>query len=126
MIATVDQETGQVVPTGRGVVLSLPDRIRVAGYDFTIQKWTPQQAQGAMRWGEFSSSEQIIRIQIEMPTRFKAVDTFLHEMAHAIFWSYGVQDEDKEERIVGLLGTAWMQVHRDNLWLAKWLGDALR
>src|SRR6185437_8691056 len=111
---------------GPATVAALPDSIRVAGYDFRIQKWTANEAQGAQRWGEFSSNEQVIRIQREMPTPFKAVDTFLHEVTHAIFWSYGLQDEDKEERTVATMGTALMTLHRDNPWLAKWIERALR
>lgn len=111
---------------GSAVVLALPDSIRVAGYDFRIQKWTANEAQGAMRWGEMSSNEQVIRIQSNMPTPFKAVDTFLHEVTHAIFWSYRLDDDDKEERIVSTMGTALMTLHRDNPWLAKWIERALK
>lgn len=110
---------------GRKAIEALPATIRIAGYDFNLEKWTHQQAAGANRYGEFSSLEQTIRIQLDMPSRFKAVDTMLHEISHALFWAYGIADEDKEERIVAALGSAWMALHRDNPWLAKWLGKVL-
>lgn len=110
---------------GREAIEALPATIRVAGFDFKLEKWTHHQAAGASRYGEFSSIEQTIRVQLDMPSPFKAVDTVLHEISHAIFWVYGVHDEDKEERIVSVLGTAWMTLHRDNPWLIKWLDRVL-
>lgn len=107
------------------VIESLPALMRVGGFDIKIEKWTVHQAAGAARYGEFSSIEQVIRIQLGISSRYKAVDTFLHEVNHALFWAYGIEDEDKEERIVGALGTAWMTLHRDNPWLCDWLKTAL-
>lgn len=104
---------------------ALPATIRIGGYDFRIEKWTHHKASAAQRWGEFSSIEQRISIQSDMPSPEKAVDTFLHEIGHAMFLVYGIADEDKEERIISALGTAWMALHRDNPWLAKWLGKVL-
>lgn len=112
--------------TGEQAVDLLPATIRVGGFDFAIEKWTSHQAAGANRYGEFSSLEQTIRVQMNMPSRFKAVDTFLHEIAHAMFWVYGVHDEDKEERIVCALGSGYMALHRDNPWLTEWLDQVLR
>lgn len=110
---------------GRAAVDALSDSIRVAGFDLRIEKWTHQQAASMARYGEFSSIEQTIRIQNDMPSRFKAVDTVMHEISHAIFWAYGIEDGDKEERVVSVLGTAWMALHRDNPWLAGWVTVAL-
>lgn len=119
---------GQLTNADRGIeaVRALPDSIRVAGYDFQIVKWTTHEASACSRWGEFSQIEQVIRIQENIPSPFKAVDTFLHEVSHAIFWAYGIHDDDKEERIVSTMGTALMTVHRDNPWLAPWLTKALK
>jgi hypothetical protein len=110
---------------GRRAIEALPDNVRVGGFDFRIEKWTSHQAAGAHRYGEFSSIEQTIRLQIDMPSAYKAVDTVLHEFCHAMFWTYGVNDEDKEERIVGAMGSGWMALHRDNPWLAKWITESL-
>lgn len=110
---------------GRRAIETLPDYIRIAGFDINLEKWTHQQAAGANRYGEFSSLEQTIRVQIDMPSPYKAVDTVLHEICHAMFWAYGIVDDDKEERVVSALGSGWMAVHRDNPWLAKWLNEAL-
>ena len=38
----------------------------------------------------------------------------MHEINHAIFWAYCIQNEDKEERVVSTMATAWTQIFRDN------------
>jgi hypothetical protein len=110
---------------GRRAVDALPDHVRIAGFDFKLERWTHHQAAGSARYGEFSSVEQVIRIQQDMPSPFKAVDTLLHEISHGICWVYGIKEGDNEERTVSILGTAWMTLHRDNPWLAKWLSKVL-
>lgn len=103
----------------------LPPTIKIGGYDFRIILWTDDEAAGAHRYGECSSVEQVIRLRRNFATPFKAADTFLHELLHAIYWAWGVDDADKEERIVNLLGTALLAVHRDNPWLGLWLTETL-
>ena len=60
-----------------------------------------------------------------MPSPVKAADTLLHEAGHAIYATYALADEDKEERIVAVFATAWAQVFRDNPWLLGWLARSL-
>ncbi len=103
----------------------LPAVVRVGLYDFAIEKWHADRAAGARRWGECSCAEMRISIQLDMPTRLKAADTFMHEVQHAVFWSFGVQDEDKEERTIVLMATGLMTVYRDNPWLLDWLKEAV-
>lgn len=112
--------------TGQKAIESLPDHVRVGGFDFAIVKWGAHAATAAQRWGECSTIEQMIRVQLNMPTPFKAVDTVLHEITHALYWVYGIHDDDKEERIVGAMASAWMQIYRDNPWLLDWIKDALK
>ena len=108
----------------RALMQKLPAVVRVGPYDFRIVQWTIQQATGISRWGEFSSIEQTIRLQTDMPSRYKCLDTFFHELCHAIYWAYGISDDDKEERIVGMLGSAMAALYRDNPWLAGWVQSA--
>ena len=51
----------------------------------------------------------------------KVLDTLLHELNHAVYWAYGMEDEDKEERIVGTMATAWAQIFRDNPEFVAWI-----
>lgn len=110
---------------GRKAMDALPDRVKIGGFDFAIVMWTHHQATGASRYGEFASVEQTIRFQRDMPSKFKAVDTVMHEIGHAIYWVFGIFDDDKEERVVSTFSTGWLTVHRDNPWLARWISETL-
>ena len=111
--------------TGDEAVAALPASIKVAGYDFAIVRRSRHSQDSVRSWGACATAEQTISVQDSFPTPFKAVDTFLHETMHAIYWAYGVHDDDKEERIVAALSTGLMTLHRDNPWLAGWIRDAL-
>lgn len=111
--------------TGVEAVAALPASIKVAGFEVAIEPWPVLTGVATRQFGEWSPLEQTIRIMSAMATPQKAVDTFLHETMHAIYWAYGVHDDDKEERIVAALSTGLMTLHRDNPWLTKWIGDAL-
>lgn len=103
----------------------LPKKLRISAYDFRVDLWDAPQAQNAHRYGECSSIEQRITIQAEFATLVKMIDTLLHEIGHALYWAYGVEDDDKEERIVSAMGTAWTQLWRDNPALLDWLSAAM-
>lgn len=111
--------------TGVEAVAALPNMIRVSGFDIAIVKTDPMFTAAENKWGSWSCNEQMIRIQEHMPSRFKAVDTFLHELLHTIYWVHDIRDDDKEERVVGIISVALLSVHRDNPWLGVWLSRAL-
>ncbi len=108
----------------RALMDDLPATVRIGPYDFRIERWSHHQASGNSRYGEFSSIEQTIRFQFDMPSRYKAVDTLFHEICHAFYWACGASDDDKEERLVGMLATAITALHRDNPWLTSWIDKA--
>lgn len=101
-------------------VPSLPKTLKVAAFDIVVEEWHPHAATGEQKYGIFSSYTMTIKVDCSVPT-CKVLDTFLHEIFHAIYWAYSIEDEDKEERIVNCLGTAWAQVLRDNPLLVEWL-----
>lgn len=110
--------------TGRAAVARLPPSVRVGAHDFTLLPLSIHEASGRRIWGRFEAAAQTIHLQQDMPTSAVAVDTILHEIGHAIWWAYGIQDDDKEERTVRTLATAWAQIFRDNpaliAWIAAW------
>lgn len=55
----------------------------------------------------------------------KMVYTLIHEINHAIYWAYKLDDEDKEERIVSTFATAWTQIYRDNPALMDFIKEKL-
>lgn len=107
------------------LVERLPDFIRVGPFDFAILRMDSIRAQEEHKFGFFSAPGGEIAIQAEFAHPTKAADTLVHEISHAIFWAYGIEDGDKEERIVSVTASAWCQVYRDNPWLLGWLSEAL-
>jgi hypothetical protein len=103
------------------MVDALPEMIKVGAFDFAIEKVDTLEAHSRGVYGQCSSQLMTLSIQRQMPSRQKAVDTFLHELLHAIWWERDLEDADKEERTVGCLSTGLVQVHRDNPWLADWI-----
>ena len=94
-------------------MIKRPTKIKVACYDIDIIDFTPHESAIKARFGEFSCLENCIRLDPSI-TRINQIDTLLHEINHAIYWAYGIDDADKEERIVAAFATAWTQVFRDN------------
>lgn len=111
--------------TGAEAIAALPDRVRIGPYDFSIKRMTAEEGNSRQRWGECSTALQQMTVQDSFPTAIQAANTLLHEVCHAIHWAYGIEDGDKEERMVGVMGTALTALHRDNPWLAGWLTAAL-
>ena len=101
----------------------LPCQVRVLAFDIDIVDWKPHDARG--KFGEFSSLENIIRVDFSTD-KINVVDTLLHEINHAIYWAYGIDDEDKEERTVATFSSAWVQVYRDNPWLIEFIKSKLQ
>ena len=67
-----------------------------------------------------------IRFDGEMPSAAKMLDTLLHEIFHAIFWAYGIEDKDEEERTVSTMATGWAAFLRDNPAFNTWMTELLQ
>ena len=111
--------------TGRQAIEALPSSLRVGPFDFRIDKLSPERAMGKDCFGEFSSCEGHLALQLDMPSAVKAAETLMHEAGHAIYSTFALAEDDKEERIVAAFATGWTQVIRDNPWLTEWLKRAL-
>lgn len=48
-------------------------------------------------------------------------DTLLHEIMHAVFYEYGIQPQDDEERTIRVMSTGLTQVFLDNPEIGKFL-----
>lgn len=111
------------------LIKAMPKSVRVGPYDFALRSMSDMQARGIDAFGTFSQAEGCITICDALTSEQLAVDTMLHEISHAIYWAYHIRDTDGEERTVSIMGTAWMQVFRDNPaileWIAKGLGHGL-
>lgn len=107
------------------LVASLPEKIRVGPFDMRLIPMETYTANAMEVFGYFKRDEQVIAFEATPSTCEGIADTLLHEILHAIWWAYGIEDRDEEERTVATMATAWTQVYRDNPWLLKWLAKAL-
>jgi hypothetical protein len=106
-------------------MLNLPQVLRIGAFDFRVESWEHMAAAAAGKFGEFSAIEMVIRVD-QTVNHYKVIDTLLHEVHHAIWWAYGIQDSDAEERIVNILSSALLQVFRDNPELVVWIRAMLQ
>jgi hypothetical protein len=104
---------------------ALPASIRVAAFDFKVEEWHPMGSASARRYGEFSSMEGVIRIDPQAG-RIKTLDTVIHELLHAVYWSYNIAGSDDEERTVATMSTGLTQVLRDNPDLRRFIEESLQ
>lgn len=103
----------------------LPESLRVGAFDFKIVEFTPMGAASARRYGEFSAMEGLIRIDPQAG-RIKTLDTLLHELLHAIYWTWNIHDTDDEERTVASMSTGLTQVIRDNPDLLRFILESIK
>ena len=99
--------------------------LRVAAFDYSFNQWTDTEASAIGRYGEHSSMSMEIRYQTVWAHKSKFIDTLLHEINHAVFWVYGIETDDKEERLTATYATAWTQIYRDNPWLLTLIKETL-
>ncbi len=98
--------------------MKLPNKIKVACFDIEIREWDTKTANMRRCYGEYSADELIIRIDVTQKEQ-RVVETLIHEIIHAIYNLYNINDDDKEERIVSAMSRGWLQVYRDNPDLLK-------
>lgn len=103
--------------------MKLPRWVKVCHRKYKIVEWTPTQALAVNRFGECSSVEAIIRVDLSHGLE-KARDTLLHEILHAIYYEWGIQDEDKEERVVSTFAKGLTQAMADSQECRKWFQEA--
>ena len=101
--------------------MMIPRVLRIAAFDISVEEMPTSVARAAERLGEFSNVEQCIRVQTQDLSKWIVLDTLLHELVHAIFSCYSLDDDDDQERLASVMGTALAQVCRDNPDLIKWI-----
>lgn len=105
---------------------ALPSWVRVG--PFRVEIHIEEIPGGALTlFGTYASDAHVIKLNPHtVISNRHLADTLVHEINHAIFDIYGLGEADGEERTVGVVSTAWIQVYGDNPWLLGWLSRALR
>jgi len=102
---------------GRG----FPTKIKVGYRDFLVE-WMPDEVvNDKQRLGITYLNSGIIQINPKQDVR-EQVNTLFHEVMHAVWWVYGLDEgELKEERVILTLANGLCGVFRDNPELAAWM-----
>lgn len=94
-------------------MLGFPTNIKIADRIYSIENWDARLATASNRYGECDKNNRIIRVDTQYG-QYQAASTLLHEVMHGIWQEYSIEDGDNEERTIGFLQTALMQVFQDN------------
>lgn len=103
--------------------MKLPEKIKIGAFTYKIEGWHPPAAQASNCYGQFSHHEKVIRVDTSNDAQ-QIRETLLHEIFHAIYYVWGLDDKDEEERIVSQYGTAFTAVMADNPDIRKWFNRA--
>lgn len=106
--------------------MSYPEKLRIGPFDVKVTPMSGDLANARNVFGMFGRDNNVISMDMSITDPNRAVEVFLHEITHAIWMIYGIEEGDKEERIVMAMGMAWTQIYRDNLELLKWLSKNLK
>jgi len=93
--------------------MKLPKKIKIANHVYTIEEWEPDLALATGCFGLCQNNELNIKISTDY-SQSQIKETLLHEVLHAINWTYHIEEGDCEERTVTAMASALSQVFQDN------------
>lgn len=105
--------------------MRLPNEVVVGPYTFKIKKWSTNMTQDKDALGQFLPREEYIGIDPSLKG-ILLLDTLIHEINHAVYFVYNILDEDKEERTVNALSTAWVKIYLDNPSLLGYINSIVK
>jgi hypothetical protein len=103
----------------------LPGSVKVAAWVYKIVPWSTQEAARDNRWGETIHSEHTIKIDAGWGDKQAAV-TLLHEILHAIWREWNIDEQSKQESIVSTLESGLASVFHDNPEVMHWILERTR
>lgn len=101
------------------------ETIRVGYRQYELKQWSDAELVTTDSYGQCDKQRAIIYYCTHLDNMLVA-DTLIHEICHAIWHEYNLQDTDAEERIVHSMGNGWTQVMHDNPELIKYLTKLTR
>ena len=99
---------------------ALPESIRVGAYDIAILLRDRHLTTRDLL-GQYDQDAEVISLSTGFENSTKVVETFIHEVNHAVYRQGGLENGDDEERIVLVMSHGQAQIFRDNPWLCQWI-----
>ena len=108
-------------------MVNLPSTVRIGPFDvaFEIKRGDVGEDGEDKIVGYFNQLEMLVRIKDKFRTPPQHVEVVIHELLHAMWMVWGLQDGDAEERVVGAFAVALTQCLRDNPQLVAWIDERL-
>lgn len=100
--------------------MTLPNRVRVGPFDYTIEPWKGEAAAADGCRGDFHPELLRIRISDGIKPQLQA-ETLLHEILHACWSVSGLGERAHEENAVQSLSMVLSDVLRDNPDVMAWI-----
>ena len=88
-------------------------KIKVGAYVFTVEPMTKDYFHQSKRYAEFDNYNSVIKVYMDV-SNAHILDSLLHEINHALYFAYGIRDEDNEERTVTKIASGWAMIYKDN------------
>lgn len=95
--------------------MKIPSRFELMGMTFTVafvdDDYINMRAGGADVWGLFIPAEQkiLLRSPREGLSEQQVMQTFCHELFHALFWSSNYSELGEDEKLVDQMGHLLLQ-----------------
>ena len=103
--------------------ITYPTSIKIGPHYFKIERWEHTASTTHQQYGQCSVSEKTLRVDRMLEGTWHWLETMIHEINHAVYWVYDIEDEDKEERVVAAFSTAWTSIYQDNPELVTFIRD---
>ena len=98
--------------------------IRVAGHDYTLRIMPEDWGDDSSNHGNCCTSKLEIKVARGHISRMR--ETLLHEIGHAIYYEYSLDEASGEEHVNSLYCSGWYQVFRDNPQLLRFICGDIR
>ena len=106
------------------MTIALPHSIKIGPYIFSViarsENWSHEHECA----GLCHTDHHTIDVVTERRTAGFILDTFIHEIQHAIWWTMDLKDDDKEEEVVRRMATGWSMVYVDNPALLEFIEES--
>jgi len=100
-------------------VTDMPGPVKIGPWVYKVEVWHTHSANSANRFGECERSTRTIRVDNSYGPR-QTAETLLHELLHAIYDTWCVDETDNEERTVRAITLGLSSVFVNNPGLAAW------
>lgn len=102
--------------------MNAPTRLKILHLDFAVEWIDAKHAAIDSNFGFTHTDHLVVSVCKDEPAE-RQVEIMMHELAHVIWWLWGLGKKSKEEEIVTAIGRGYASIFRDNPDLVAWLGE---